>query len=569
MFCEKCGFQVRDQAAFCTRCGSPMDQNALNEKLNPAVNSNQITPENEIWLFCKQCGIQISPDDGFCGVCGARISDSSNAGYEAGIQKDQGMDFGTATQHVQNSETNTNIYPNAEENFTPELEIESVLERPSQNMQNNSYPPHNGMPNNEVYRVPYNEPVYDDYDESSYDGSDYDDSSDDDSKKDYKIILIVVGSILVVVLSIMVIILIRNGSKKDDSSQESTESFMTTSEQATETVMTTVDPEREAEESRALAEQARLESVASAAATVNELSDDGGMILDSTDQQSINMARSQVNDLEDSEEKEQLILELDFVQYLLDVRVSVTSLMQDGILDGNKKKSDLEAVLQKIEDLPEIQNTFKSKLRELYNQAQTQFDDNDAASTAVSELLELEVVGKSLTRADYDSAKELVDKVKNTELRQDLTKRLDMIDKAISEREEKAKEPTVPEGFDVEKGALHIQEVCVYVTENQSSMTATQLSNGAVWYEDEESGYAKMEVSAGGGDMTNYSRFYFYEDGKLIFAFYFRGPLEQQFYFTNEVMFRWIDENGTTRDLAYDHSSWRTWETEVKRVGVR
>ena len=87
MFCRKCGTQLPDDAAFCTKCGAntgssptPATQPAQAEVLAPATATS---------LKCPSCGASIAPKFGemiiTCEYCGSSIT-LGGAGW-ANIQK--------------------------------------------------------------------------------------------------------------------------------------------------------------------------------------------------------------------------------------------------------------------------------------------------------------------------------------------------------------------------------------------------------------------------------------------------------------------------------------------------
>ncbi len=57
-------------------------------------------------------------------------------------------------------------------------------------------------------------------------------------------------------------------------------------------------------------------------------------------------------------------------------------------------------------------------------------------------------------------------------------------------------------------------------------------------------------VLSNGTDGWNYSREYYYHDGKLVFAFMFNGGEEHRLYFKDDHMIRYIDENHTVYDYG-------------------
>ena len=377
------------------------------------------------------------------------------------------------------------------------------------------------------------------------------------SSKSKTIIIAVVLSVVFLAIGTGVFIFLQGNNTKDSSP---------TRQQTSKERETAAEQDEEDDEDLTDIDQEEMEL---AIELIDSMFDDSGLLKDTVLITDIDAAVNQVEILADNSDRDVLFKKLELIRQLLDTRDMVYALLENGFLGMHVNKITLDNALRKIENLPEEENLYMAKLKDVYNQAQVQFERYAAADEAVSILIAREQAGETPTREDYNQVKLLVDEIKNVNSRDPLIAQLSLVENAIMEREKQALEPSEPSGFDVEAGVLHVRAVYNFITQNQSSMQVTQLGNGAVWFEDAENGYAKMEVAAESGDMQNYSRFYYYENGELIFAFYFRGTLEHRFYFIDGALFRWIDEAYTIRDLAFDHSLWRAWETEVKLVGVR
>ena len=64
-------------------------------------------------------------------------------------------------------------------------------------------------------------------------------------------------------------------------------------------------------------------------------------------------------------------------------------------------------------------------------------------------------------------------------------------------------------------------------------------------------------------DKNNYTRYYYFKDDKLYFVFAFDGTKENRLYFDNEVLFRWIDENGKIHDNDFANNEFISWENKI------
>ncbi|MBQ4631590.1 MAG: hypothetical protein IJB70_11470 [Clostridia bacterium] len=60
-------------------------------------------------------------------------------------------------------------------------------------------------------------------------------------------------------------------------------------------------------------------------------------------------------------------------------------------------------------------------------------------------------------------------------------------------------------------------------------------------------------------DNTSYYGMFYYDDGELYFVFIFDGTLENRFYIYDNTIIRWIDEEGTIHDNAYDNEALVSW----------
>ena len=65
-----------------------------------------------------------------------------------------------------------------------------------------------------------------------------------------------------------------------------------------------------------------------------------------------------------------------------------------------------------------------------------------------------------------------------------------------------------------------------------------------------KNGEVTKAVCPSGYNDWNYTRWYFYSNGKLYFAFVFNGTEEHRLYFVNDTLIRYIDANGKTMDYG-------------------
>lgn len=120
---------------------------------------------------------------------------------------------------------------------------------------------------------------------------------------------------------------------------------------------------------------------------------------------------------------------------------------------------------------------------------------------------------------------------------------------------------TEKEDIDVEEEVLRIRGIFNSVQKNLDSYSSSSISMGKS-YASEDGAYQKITINKGENGI-DYARDYYYEDNKLIFAFCYKGKWEQRFYFHNEVMFRWINEDKTIYDQKTEDKEWQEWETSI------
>ena len=77
--CDKCGYENRDAAKFCSDCGAPF-----------------IKKSNDASVVCPACGAVAVNGAVFCGVCGRNLADAaqrSTACVECGFVNETGAEF--------------------------------------------------------------------------------------------------------------------------------------------------------------------------------------------------------------------------------------------------------------------------------------------------------------------------------------------------------------------------------------------------------------------------------------------------------------------------------------------
>lgn len=116
---------------------------------------------------------------------------------------------------------------------------------------------------------------------------------------------------------------------------------------------------------------------------------------------------------------------------------------------------------------------------------------------------------------------------------------------------------------DMEEKIKYIRKVFYSIQAEYEGYVKTDVRDGIVHYTSPNGAWVKCSVN-GGTDENPWSREYYYENGQLLFAFYFQKKAENRFYFWDGAMIRWIDESGTVHDNEFSNNLWSTWENQVK-----
>ncbi len=105
----------------------------------------------------------------------------------------------------------------------------------------------------------------------------------------------------------------------------------------------------------------------------------------------------------------------------------------------------------------------------------------------------------------------------------------------------------LPENFDVEKEVEYIRKLYYETQENVDNFLQNEI-DGITYYLDKEE-LVKAIVKSGVGN-SPYTRNYYYEEGKIYFAFIFNGTEEYRFYFKDNCLIRYIDSTKTVYDYG-------------------
>lgn len=119
---------------------------------------------------------------------------------------------------------------------------------------------------------------------------------------------------------------------------------------------------------------------------------------------------------------------------------------------------------------------------------------------------------------------------------------------------------------EIEEEVVRIREVYNKITSKKSKhkYDETSLADGVTSYS--ENGEVRLIVVKKGSNYSDYIRYYYFEDSKLIFA-YIEGSDSHRLYFKDDVLFRWryASDAGKFSEAENhdneDSADFRTWET--------
>jgi len=110
--------------------------------------------------------------------------------------------------------------------------------------------------------------------------------------------------------------------------------------------------------------------------------------------------------------------------------------------------------------------------------------------------------------------------------------------------------------IDVEKEVLKIREIynSIMAGVESGALYSAQMRDGVVGYYDAGGNLKRIVVYRGtegiGRESENYSRSYYFDGGKLIFAF-FEGTDSHRLYFYDELLMRWLYSSGEIEEFTF------------------
>lgn len=137
----------------------------------------------------------------------------------------------------------------------------------------------------------------------------------------------------------------------------------------------------------------------------------------------------------------------------------------------------------------------------------------------------------------------------------------DVTTSELEQTEDSIEPEYIDDNFDVEDEVLRIRGLYNITQSNLSSLTKDSSESGKVKYYDADSKLVRIDIAA--NSITSYTKYYYFENGELYFAFVFDGAKENRLYFKDNRLFRWIDETGKTHDKERGNSTFLEWEKIV------
>lgn len=175
-------------------------------------------------------------------------------------------------------------------------------------------------------------------------------------------------------------------------------------------------------------------------------------------------------------------------------------------------------------------------------------DTTKEKETSTEESEFVEMPEEEIEEAKTEEAKTTEKAAKKTEAAEQPEKSADSDKEAILKK------------VNVESEVLQIRKIYNEIQDNVSSYKKIKTDRGTC-YVNSKKGYQKGVLPPKYG--SSWNREYYFEDGKLIFAFYYSGQKEERFYFYDEVMFRWIDDEKVTHDKSTGYYGWSDWERRI------
>lgn len=149
----------------------------------------------------------------------------------------------------------------------------------------------------------------------------------------------------------------------------------------------------------------------------------------------------------------------------------------------------------------------------------------------------------------------------NKENELDIEENGDVAFEKISVAEDLKEPEYIYDNFNVEDEVLRIRELYNATQSNLSSLTKDSGDDEKVKYYDTNSKLVRLDIPA--NSITPYTKYCYFENGELYFAFVFDGTKENRLYFKDKRLFRWIDESGKIHDKERSNSTFVEWEEIV------
>lgn len=149
----------------------------------------------------------------------------------------------------------------------------------------------------------------------------------------------------------------------------------------------------------------------------------------------------------------------------------------------------------------------------------------------------------------------------NKEDELDIEENGDVVSDELDTTEDLEEQEYIYNNFNVEDEISRIRMLYNATQSNLSSLSMDSSDGEKVKYYDTNSKLVRMDIPA--NSITPYTKYYYFENGELYFAFIFDDTNENRLYFKDNKLFRWIDETGKMHDKERANSAFLEWEKFV------
>lgn len=125
------------------------------------------------------------------------------------------------------------------------------------------------------------------------------------------------------------------------------------------------------------------------------------------------------------------------------------------------------------------------------------------------------------------------------------------------------KDPVSAEGGELLDKVKEIDEYCKDIDKNKEDYSVKEQENGVIRYQNQDA--AVLIHVPLGVDEIGYERNYYFMDGQLCYAYVFFEGEEHSMYFADDLMFRYVDQNGKIYDNSFTKEEFIEWESWTRQ----